>query len=125
MTNIRKGFTTMTNREFYNAIINSEVSDELKAFASAEIDKLNARNDKRRNTLTKEQIANEGLKKDIVAFIGVGSKTASEIASALEISTQKVSALAKQLVDNGTLAKHEVAVKGKGKVLAYELAVDD
>lgn len=111
----------MTNREFFNAIINSNVNSELIDFAKAEIDKLDARNDKRRNTLTKEQIANEQLKVQIVELIGGGSMIAKDIATALEISTQKVSALCKQLVDNGTLAKGEVTVKGKGKVLSYSV----
>ena len=118
----RRRGQTMTNREFYTNIINGNINEETLAHATAELAKLDARNDKRRNTMTKEQIANEAIKKDIVEVIGTGSKTASEIASALAISTQKVSALAKQLVDDGTLTKHEVAVKGKGKVLAYELA---
>ena len=111
----------MTNREFYNAIINSNVESELIDFAKAEIDKLDARNDKRRNTLTKEQIANETLKTEMLDFIGDTQKVASEIAVGLGVSTQKVSALAKQLVESGKLVKNEVAVKGKGKVLAYKV----
>lgn len=111
----------MTNRDFYNAVITANINNELTAFATAEIEKLDKRNDKRRNTLTKEQLANEELKKSIVAFIGSDKRVASEIAVALELSTQKVSALAKQLVESGVLSKSEVAVKGKGKVLAYEV----
>ena len=111
----------MTNREFYNSVINGTITKNEIDFAKAEIEKLDARNDKRRNTLTKEQIANDGLKKDIVKVIGNGKMIASDIAKALEISTQKVSALAKQLVDNGTLTKSEITIKGKGKVLAYSV----
>jgi hypothetical protein len=111
----------MTNREFYNSVINGTITENEITFAKVEIEKLDARNDKRRNTPTKEQIANDGLKKDIVKAIGNGKMIASDIAIALEISTQKVSALAKQLVDNGTLTKGEVAIKGKGKVLAYSV----
>ena len=47
---------------------------------------------------------------------------ASEIAVALEISTQKTSALCRQLVENGTLNAEDVKVKGKGKVKGYTLA---
>lgn len=117
----RKG-QYMTNRDFYSAIINGTINEEVVAKATEELGKLDARNDKRRNTLSKEQLANEEFKKSMVEFIGESKLTASEIAKGLEISTQKVSALAKQLVDNGTLVKEEVAVKGKGKVLAYSLA---
>ena len=114
----------MTNREFFTAIsTNDSVSDELKAFALAEIAKLDARNDKRRNTLTKEQKANEEVKVAILEAIGIGSMTASEVGGALGISTQKASALLKQLVNDGKLTCHEVKVKGKGSVNAYEAVV--
>lgn len=110
----------MTERDFLNYVIaNNANNDEVAAFAADKLAKLDARNDKRRNTLTKEQIANEEIKKAIVEFVGEGTKVASEIANALGISTQKVSALAKQLIDNGTFAKSEVAVRGKGKVIGY------
>lgn len=112
----------MTNRDFYSAIINGTINEEVVAKATEELNKLDARNDKRRNTLSKEQLANEELKATMVTIIDNGKMTASEIAKAMGVSTQKVSALAKQLVDNGTLVKEEVAVKGKGKVLAYSLA---
>ena len=117
----RKG-QSMTNREFYTNIINGDINADVLAHATSELAKLDARNDKRRNTMTKEQIANEAIKKDIIGIVSNSAKTASEIASELSLSTQKVSALAKQLVDDGIFTKHEVAVKGKGKVLAYELA---
>ena len=113
----------MTNREFYNAIINHEVNDEVIAMAKAEIEKLDARNEKRRNTLTKEQKANEEVKGAIVEFIGDKSEVvASDIAKGLDLSTQKVSALCKQMVDNGVLAVSEVKVKGKGAVKGYRKA---
>lgn len=113
----------MTNREFYNAIINHEVNDEVIAMAKAEIEKLDARNEKRRNTLTKEQKANEEVKGAIVEFIGDKSEVvASDIAKGLDLSTQKVSALCKQMVENGVLAVSEVKVKGKGAVKGYRKA---
>lgn len=110
----------MTNREFLNAIINGEVTDEVVTMAKKEIEKLDARNEKRRTTMTKEQVANEGVKAQIVEFIG--DKTAvvaSEIAQGVGVSTQKVSALCKQLVDEGKLTVADVKVKGKGSVKGY------
>lgn len=113
----------MTNREFFTAITTSAVSDELKAFAEAEIAKLDARNDKRRNTLTKEQKANEEIKVAILEAIGIGSLTAAEIAAKCEISTQKASALARLLVADGKVKALDVKVKGKGTVKAYEAVI--
>lgn len=122
-TNRQKGNTTMTQREFYTNIINANISDEMTDFAKGEIAKLDARNDKRRNTMTKEQKANEEVKVAIADFIGGKvDVVASDIANGLAISTQKVSALCKQMVENGVLAVSEVKVKGKGAVKGYRKA---
>jgi predicted HTH transcriptional regulator len=116
----------MTNREFFTAIANTEnLSAELKAFATEQIEKLDARNGKRRETLTKEQKANEELKVVILNAIGIGSLTASEVATACGISTQKASALCRLLVNDGKLNAHDVKVKGKGSVKVYEANLVD
>lgn len=112
----------MIKREFFNAIINGEITDEVIAMAKEEIEKLDARNEKRRNTMTKEQTANEGVKAQIVEFIGdKKAVVASEIAQGVGVSTQKVSALCKQLVDEGKLTVADVKVKGKGSVKGYTI----
>lgn len=114
----------MVKREFFNAIINGEITKEVIDMAKEEIEKLDARNEKRRTTMTKEQTANEGVKAQIVEFIG--DKTAvvaSEIAQGVGVSTQKVSALCKQLVDEGKLTVADVKVKGKGSVKGYTVKV--
>ena len=111
----------MTNREFYTAIIaNANVADDLKTYAQGEIDKLDARNDKRKNTQTKAQKENEGIMTAIVDTITAnGAMVASEIGTALNISTQKASALCKLLVDGGKLTVADVKVKNKGTVKQY------
>lgn len=115
----------MTNREFYTAIINNTITDEIVEFAKGEIAKLDARNDKRRNTLSKEQLANEETKKAILAYLdGKKDALASEIAKALDLSTQKVSALCKQLVESGAIIVADVKVKGKGSVKGYTIKAE-
>ena len=112
----------MTFRDFYTSILNtSNVSDDVKAFAETELGKLDARNEKRRTTQSANQIANEGLKDSIVAVLTT-PMFASDIATAVGISTQKVSALAKQLVDSGKITVTDVKVKGKGVLKQYALA---
>lgn len=112
----------MIKREFFNAIINGEITKEVIDMAKEEIEKLDARNEKRRNTMTKEQTANEGVKAQIVEFIGdKKAVVASEIAQGVGVSTQKVSALCKQLVDEGKLTVADVKVKGKGSVKGYTI----
>lgn len=113
----------MTNREFYTAIIaNPNVAQDYKDFAQAEIDKLDARNDKRKNTQTKAQKENEGIMTAILDHLANGSAVASDIGTALGISTQKASALCKLLVDGGKLTVADVKVKGKGTVKQYSIA---
>ena len=113
----------MTNREFYTAIIaNPNVAQDYKDFAQAEIDKLDARNDKRKNTQTKSQKENEGIMTSILSYLANGSAVASDIGTALGISTQKASALCKLLVDGGKLTVADVKVKGKGTVKQYSIA---
>ena len=115
----------MTNREFFTAIINSTLADELKNFAQAEIDKLDARNDKRKNTMTKEQKENETFKVAILELLAEKPMVASEIASAMGFSTQKASALCKLLANEGKVTVGEVKVKNKGAVKQYTLVTSD
>ena len=112
----------MTNREFFTAIVNSEVSDELKAFATDAIAKLDARNAKRASKPSKKSIENEPIKASIREFLTDGSHLASEIAKGLDLSVSKVSALCRQMVSDGLLTVEDVKVKGKGTQKSYSLA---
>ena len=114
----------MTNREFFTAVFNNEITDEVIVFAKDALVKLDARNDKRRNTLTKEQIANEAIKSEMLSVLANGPLVASEIAAKMGISTQKVSALAKQLVDCGAVEATDVKLKGKGTVKQYIIVAE-
>jgi hypothetical protein len=113
----------MTNREFYTAIVNSNVSDELKAFATDAIAKLDARNAKRASKPSKKSLENEPIKESISNLLVDGdARLASEIASSLELSVSKVSALCRQMVTDGVLHVEDVKVKGKGTQKSYSLA---
>ena len=113
----------MTNREFYTAIVNSNVSDELKAFATDAIAKLDARNAKRSSKPSKKSLENEPIKESISNLLVDGdARLASEIASSLELSVSKVSALCRQMVADGVLHVEDVKVKGKGTQKSYSIA---
>ena len=118
---------TMTEREFLTKVIAIEgISKELSDYATEGIAKLDARNDKRKNTQTKAQKENEGVMTAIVDHLTAnGSDVASSIGTALGISTQKASALCKLLVDAGKLTVADVKVKGKGTVKQYTVAEDE
>ena len=125
MTYTRKRFI-MTKREFLNEVIavidgTSEVNVlELKEFAKAEIVKLDERNASRSSKPTKTQIENEPIKEKILEVLSTGERmVASAIAERLEISTQKVSALCRQLVESKKLKVEDVKIPKKGKQKAY------
>ena len=116
----------MTKREFLNEVIavidgTSEVNVlELKEFAKAEIVKLDERNANRSSKPTKTQIENEPIKEKILEVLSTGEKmVASAIAERLEISTQKASALCRQLVESKQLKVEDVKIPKKGKQKAY------
>lgn len=120
---VRKETNMMTKREFLNAVIANVDVVEIADFAKTEIEKMDARNAKRSHTPSKTAIANEPIKKAIVEWLkGQDAPTvASVVAGELEISTQKASALCRQLVADGELNVTEVKVKGKGKQKGYSV----
>ena len=69
----------MTYRDFYNAVINGEVTDEMVVFATEAIAKLDARNASRKEKPSKKSIENEPIKAKISEVLGDEPKTASEI----------------------------------------------
>lgn len=99
-------------------VIEGKVTDEMKDFANSEITKMNDRNAKRKASPSKTAIANEPIKAEIVKGLTNEPKTASEIAKEVGISTQKASALLRQ-IDGLTVT--EVKIKGKGKVKGYSI----
>ena len=109
----------MTRREMFEAIVNGNVTEEVIAMAQNEIVKMDERNAKRKNTPSKTAVANEPIKAQIMEVLTNEPMTASEVAEKVEISTQKASALLRQ-IDGLTVT--EVKVKGKGKVKGYALA---
>lgn len=113
----------MTNREFYTAIANGEMNDELKDFAKEGIAKLDARNAKRAATPSKTAVANEPIKASILEFLADREvHLAKEVGEALGISTSKASALCRELVKEEKATASEVKVAKVGKRMAYTLA---
>ena len=115
---------TMTEREFYKAVLAQEgISDEVKAFAEGGIEKLDARNAKRKTTETKAQKENKEMMTAIIKLLtDKGAMVASAIASELGVSTQKASSLCGLLVKQNTVSVADVKVKGKGTVKQYSIA---
>lgn len=116
----------ITSREVLTLIVNGVSNETTVGWATEMLAKMDEKNSKRKNTKSKEQIANEGVMDNIVAYIKTnGSQVASALGTALGISTQKASALCKILVEGGELTVADKKVKGKGSVKEYSLANPD
>ena len=116
----------ITSREVLTLIVNGVSNETTVGWATEMLAKMDEKNSKRKNTKSKEQIANEGIMDNIVEYIKTnGSQVASALGTALGISTQKASALCKILVDGGELTVADKKVKGKGSVKEYSLANPD
>lgn len=115
----------MTKREFYTAIMNGEIDEQVKLFASTELEKIDAANEKRRNTLSKKAQENLPLLQQITDEILTDEpKTATDVAAVLEVSVQKASGLLRRLVEEGKAVKVDVKIKGKGMQKAYMLPME-
>ena len=115
----------MTNREFFEAIVNANINDELTAFAEAAIGKLDHTNELRKTAVAKKAMERETerapMREAIVACITDEPKTATTLIAeaGLELKPQSIPSLLKALVESGELSKVEVKVKGKGKQVGY------
>ena len=144
----------MTNREFFNAIINGvasvkagktkdaevntlpvftvnedgtvTVADEIVEFAKAELVKIDEKNSKKKNSLSDAQKENVRLANEIFYNLEAGkSYVAKEVATIMEISTQKASALLKKLVEVDKLECGETKVDGRVVKSYTKIAVED
>lgn len=108
----------MTKRDNYNAI-RTIVADnaDLVAFIDHELELLDKKNARRSTKPSAKQVANEGTKDAIVAVLqnSADPMTIADIIASdatLEgLSTQKVSALLTQLVNDGTVVRTSVKRK--------------
>lgn len=113
----------MTYREFYTAIVNGEITEEVVAKATEEIAKLDTRNANRASRPSKVALANEPIKASILEFLANGeTHIAKEIGEAVGITTAKASSLCGQLAKDGKVVASEVKLPKVGKRVAYTLA---
>ena len=116
----------MTNRELYNAIINNTITAEVVATAREEIAKLDARNLAKAEKPNKKQTENEPIAKAIVEYLtDKGEVLGVDIATALNLTTNKLNGVAGNLWKEGVLVKGKAKVKGKGEMTTYALAPTD
>ena len=123
----------MTSREFYTSILNYLDGGDMdnaavQEFAQSKLAKMDAQNEKRRNTERKptpKQIAAAEYDAKLMEAIGTvlsdEFQGRSVFAEALDVSPSKASTLLNKMVAAGTVVKGEV--KGeKGKLVGYKRA---
>lgn len=113
----------MTKREFFVKALTLINDEEMVDFINAEIIALDKKNEKakeKRMELAKE---NAPIFEGIVNYLKDHKLAlASELAQVCEVSTPKAVAMAKKLVECGTLVEKEVSIPKVGKRKAYSLA---
>lgn len=113
----------MTSREFLTAVLAlADLPADLSAYAQAEIDKLNAKNKKRKTASGEIKEENKPVAEAILKALANGQKLSAELAVAIGATVQKVNGVAGEMCKIGTLVKSKVKVKGKGEQTAYALA---
>lgn len=108
MANVKK----MTKREMFEMIkANHNLSADEIAFIDHELELLAKKNSAEKKP-TAVQVANEGIKADILNGMEIGKKYTitdlmKEIPACAELSNQRVSALVRQLVADGAVERTE------------------
>lgn len=111
----------MTNREFYTAISNGEMNDELMAKATELIEKMDEANAKRAQKVLEKKQASEDekapIREALLNAMGDEGMTASQLIEAAgltdEVKVASVPSLLKPFVLDGTVEKVDVKVEGK------------
>lgn len=111
----------MTNREFYTAVSNGEMNDELMAKATELLEKMNETNVKRaQKVLEKKQAAEDEkapIREALLNVMGDEGMTAAQLIEAAgltdEVKVASVPSLLKPFVVDGIVEKVDVKVEGK------------
>lgn len=112
----------MTRKMFFEAVVAGEISEEVKAMAAKELEKL-AETSAKRAEKTAEKMAEYGPMVDRIVKEILGSEpmTSSQVGEILGVSFQKAGVPLKMAVEQGLVQTVELKEKGrvkKGYVLA-------
>lgn len=111
----------MTNREFYTAVSNGEMNDELMTKAAELLEKMNETNAKRaQKVLEKKQAAEDEkapIREALLNAMSDEGMTASQLIEAAgltdEVKVASIPSLLKPFVLDGTVEKIDVKIEGK------------
>ena len=110
----------MIIREFYNEVINANVSEDMTNKATELLAALDARNEKRKGTESKEKKEAAERRAAVLAFLQAndGAWTRDQISFEIDMDPAKVSGACKGLIDAGLATKSEIKVE-KARKVAY------
>ena len=115
----------ITMRQFFESVVNNNITPAMVEKAKAEIAKLDATNAKRAEKAKAKAVEYEPIKQEILAFLKAnGTKTTAEIAVGIGQSSPKTSAMCRQMVEENRLTVSDVSVPKKGKQKAYTAVVE-
>ena len=111
----------MTKREFFTAVKENEtLSEEVRSYAEAEISKLDAANESRRNARSQKAEENDKLAQKIYDEVLTEEPvTATQLGEMLGMSYQKVATLLRKFVEDGTVKAETLSIPKRGKVTHY------
>ena len=110
----------MTTREYFQAVLDAHISADMDEASRILLDKLDARNAKRRATETKEKKATKERRQAIINFLHDHqgeSFTRDAIAKAIELTASQVTAACLDLVADGTVVRAEAKIDKARKVV--------
>ena len=113
----------MTNREFYTAVANGTINEEVIAHAASAIEKLDNALEARKNKPSKTALENAPIVEAITGVLTNDPQTAADIGVQVGVSTAKASSLLRQIVLAGNAASTDIKVPKKGTVKGYSLPV--
>ena len=117
----------MTNREFYNAFINGENTNEMREFAAHALAQIDHTNELRRAAQARKSAEKETerapMRAALVECITAEPKTATMLIAeaGVEMKPQSIPSLLRALVESGDIVKIPVKIKGKGTQMGYAL----
>lgn len=119
----------MTNREFYTAVANGTINEDVIAHAATAIDKLDTALEARKNKVTpkaaEKAAADAVIRENILSFVTTAVQTEADIAAQAEVTPAKARAELRKLVEAGLVVKSDIKVPKKGVVKGYSLATAD
>ena len=114
-----------TNRMGFNAVLNGNITDDVKAWAKGELAKLDNKNAKRKAAEGELKAEHKPIADAILAALANGSMLSADLAKTIGQTTQKTNGVAGRMVELGMLTKTKVKVKNKGEMTSYSLAPTD